>query len=76
VLALILAAIVGGAAGPTPTDASSASPCDASGFPVASERACRASCEWWSKHERRCRDTDVEKLGEWDPRPAPAEWSR
>lgn len=30
---------------------------------------CRASCRWWAKIEQRCRDVDVEYLGEWDPRP-------
>jgi hypothetical protein len=32
-------------------------------------------CAWWSRAEHRCRDADVEYLGAWDPRPAPAEWS-
>lgn len=29
---------------------------------------------WYSRTEHRCRDEDVEIIGEWDPRPAPAEW--
>jgi len=46
--------------------------CDEWGYPITP--ACRASCAWWSKVERRCRDVDVEVIGSWDPRPAPHEW--
>jgi hypothetical protein len=50
--------------------------CDAGGYPIDSVAACRASCSWWSKAEQRCRDVDVENLGEWDPRPHPYYCSR
>jgi hypothetical protein len=49
--------------------------CDEFGWPVASVAVCRASCSWWDRHDERCRDTDVEVIGSWDPRPAPADWS-
>lgn len=32
-------------------------------------------CKWWSRAEQLCRDSDVENLGEWDPRPPVGEWS-
>lgn len=31
-------------------------------------------CRWWSRTERRCRDSDMEILGEWDPRPTADDW--
>jgi hypothetical protein len=53
----------------SPAPAARAPACDEQGFPISSAAACRAECRWWSKHEQRCRDVDVEYLGEWDPRP-------
>lgn len=33
------------------------------------------ACRYWYSHtEHRCRDEDVEVIGPWDPRPAPADW--
>lgn len=35
----------------------------------------RAACKvWWSATEHRCRDADIEDLGEIDVRPNPSEW--
>lgn len=69
-LALMLAVFVGGAThvAPEPTTTVSASACDEDGFPVDSVAACRA------KNPGRCRDADVEVIGEIDSRPAPSEW--
>lgn len=58
---------------PRPPAAPRAPECDENGYPIASAAACRASCEWWSKPEKRCRDADQERLGMWDARPL--DWS-
>jgi hypothetical protein len=33
------------------------------------------ACRWYDRYAHRCRDEDIEYLGEWDPRPGPEDWS-